>query len=67
MLIDSYQNRRSEWAGEEIEPRVFTLKEGVWFCMMSLTPQGQLLLLFVVYTVVYKNQVSFNSISSLAT
>ncbi|KAH9520044.1 Ionotropic receptor 25a [Bulinus truncatus] len=36
----SYQNRKSQWSGEGEEPRVFTLKEGVWFCMMSLTPQG---------------------------
>ncbi|GFR79731.1 glutamate receptor [Elysia marginata] len=38
----SYQNRKTEsWQGQTgTEPRVFTLKEGIWFCMMSLTPQG---------------------------
>ncbi|RUS82782.1 hypothetical protein EGW08_009446 [Elysia chlorotica] len=38
----SYQNRKTEsWQGVTgTEPRVFTLKEGIWFCMMSLTPQG---------------------------
>lgn len=37
----SYQNNRPYWNGQGMEPRVFTLKEGVWFCMMSLTPQGK--------------------------
>ncbi|XP_059149035.1 ionotropic receptor 25a-like [Physella acuta] len=36
----SYQNRRSQWNEVGEEPRIFTLKEGIWFCMMSLTPQG---------------------------
>ncbi|ESO98322.1 hypothetical protein LOTGIDRAFT_114647 [Lottia gigantea] len=36
----SYQNNTVDWNGEGTEPRVFTLKEGIWFCMMSLTPQG---------------------------
>ncbi|KAK7109957.1 ionotropic receptor 25a-like [Littorina saxatilis] len=36
----SYQNNRKDWKGEGQEPRVFTFKEGIWFCMMSLTPQG---------------------------
>lgn len=36
----SYQNNRHVWNGEGHEPRVFSLKEGIWFCMMSLTPQG---------------------------
>ncbi|KAJ8317339.1 hypothetical protein KUTeg_005243 [Tegillarca granosa] len=36
----SYQNNRSAWNGQGAEPRIFTFKEGVWFCMMSLTPQG---------------------------
>ncbi|KAK6185015.1 hypothetical protein SNE40_007344 [Patella caerulea] len=36
----SYQNNTIDWNGEGSEPRVFTLKEGIWFCMMSLTPQG---------------------------
>ena len=35
----SYQNNKSTWDGEGEEPRVFTLKEGLWFCMTSLTPQ----------------------------
>lgn len=38
----SYQNNRSAWNGQGAEPRIFTFKEGVWFCMMSLTPQGKL-------------------------
>ena len=37
----SYQNNRKEWKGEGQEPRVFSFKEGIWFCMMSLTPQGE--------------------------
>ena len=37
----SYQNNRSTWDGQGEEPRVFTLKEGLWFCMTSLTPQGK--------------------------
>ncbi|GFO24576.1 glutamate receptor, ionotropic kainate 2 [Plakobranchus ocellatus] len=38
----SNQNRKSEpWQGVNgAEPRIFTLKESIWFCMMSLTPQG---------------------------
>lgn len=36
----SYQNNLKLWKGHGPEPRIFTLKEGVWFCMMSLTPQG---------------------------
>ncbi|XP_046565888.1 ionotropic receptor 25a-like [Haliotis rubra] len=36
----SYQNSKQEWNGDGPEPRVFSLKEGIWFCMMSLTPQG---------------------------
>jgi ionotropic glutamate receptor len=36
----SYQNNRSSWDGQGEEPRVFSLKEGLWFCMTSLTPQG---------------------------
>ena len=38
----SYQNNKTRWDGQGEEPRVFTLKEGLWFCMTSLTPQGQL-------------------------
>ena len=38
----SYQNNRESWDGEGDEPRVFSLKEGLWFCMTSLTPQGRL-------------------------
>ena len=37
----SYQNNRQSWDGQGDEPRVFTLKEGLWFCMTSLTPQGK--------------------------
>ncbi|XP_074641312.1 ionotropic receptor 25a-like [Tubulanus polymorphus] len=36
----SYQNNRDKWDGDGDEPRVFSLKEGLWFCMTSLTPQG---------------------------
>ncbi|XP_041370921.1 ionotropic receptor 25a-like [Gigantopelta aegis] len=36
----SYQNNKQEQTNEGPESRVFTLKEGIWFCMMSLTPQG---------------------------
>ena len=36
----SYQNNKSSWDGQGEEPRVFSLKEGLWFCMTSLTPQG---------------------------
>lgn len=36
----SYQNNKESWDGQGDEPRVFTLKEGLWFCMTSLTPQG---------------------------
>ncbi|KAK2171502.1 hypothetical protein NP493_1059g00000 [Ridgeia piscesae] len=36
----SYQNNKELWDGKGEEPRVFTLKEGLWFCMTSLTPQG---------------------------
>ncbi|XP_053406688.1 ionotropic receptor 25a-like [Mercenaria mercenaria] len=34
----SYQNNPDRGAGPE--KRIFTLKEGIWFCMTSLTPQG---------------------------
>ena len=37
----SYQNDTNLWDGQGPEPRVFTFKEGIWFCMMSLTPQGK--------------------------
>ena len=36
----SYQNNKHTWDGKGDEPRVFSLKEGLWFCMTSLTPQG---------------------------
>lgn len=36
----SFQNNKESWKGEGAEPRVFSMKEGIWFCMMSLTPQG---------------------------
>ncbi|CAG2254781.1 unnamed protein product [Mytilus edulis] len=36
----SYQNDETLWDGQGPEPRVFSFKEGIWFCMMSLTPQG---------------------------
>ncbi|KAL4231608.1 hypothetical protein ACF0H5_009188 [Mactra antiquata] len=34
----SYQNNPDRGSGPE--KRIFTLKEGIWFCMTSLTPQG---------------------------
>lgn len=36
----SYQNNRRKYENVTPEPRIFTIKEGIWFCMMSLTPQG---------------------------
>jgi hypothetical protein len=36
----SYQNNKEKFQNVTPEPRVFTIKEGIWFCMMSLTPQG---------------------------
>ncbi|XP_061180495.1 ionotropic receptor 25a-like [Saccostrea echinata] len=36
----SYQNNKKNYENVTPEPRVFTIKEGIWFCMMSLTPQG---------------------------
>nr|XP_022344463.1 ionotropic receptor 25a-like isoform X2 [Crassostrea virginica]XP_022344464.1 ionotropic receptor 25a-like isoform X2 [Crassostrea virginica] len=36
----SYQNNREKYQNVSPEPRIFTIKEGIWFCMMSLTPQG---------------------------
>ena len=38
----SYQNSKQEQTNDGPESRVFTLKEGIWFCMMSLTPQGNI-------------------------
>jgi glutamate receptor, ionotropic, invertebrate len=35
----SYQNNRDKYKDDE-EKREFTLKECLWFCMTSLTPQG---------------------------
>ncbi|XP_050678788.1 ionotropic receptor 25a isoform X1 [Leptidea sinapis] len=35
----SYQNNREKYLDDE-EKREFTLKECLWFCMTSLTPQG---------------------------
>ncbi|CAH0399704.1 unnamed protein product [Chilo suppressalis] len=35
----SYQNNREKYKDDE-EKREFTLKECLWFCMTSLTPQG---------------------------
>ncbi|PVD29826.1 hypothetical protein C0Q70_09083 [Pomacea canaliculata] len=36
----SHQNTRKESKEGQQEARVFTFKEGIWFCLMSLTPQG---------------------------
>lgn len=35
----SYQNNREKYKNDD-EKREFTLKECLWFCMTSLTPQG---------------------------
>ena len=35
----SYQNNREKYVDDD-EKREFTLKECLWFCMTSLTPQG---------------------------
>lgn len=35
----SYQNNRDKYKDDE-EKREFTIKECLWFCMTSLTPQG---------------------------
>lgn len=35
----SYQNNREKYKDDD-EKREFTLKECLWFCMTSLTPQG---------------------------
>jgi hypothetical protein len=35
----SYQNNREKYIDDD-EKREFTLKECLWFCMTSLTPQG---------------------------
>lgn len=35
----SYQNNREKYKDDE-EKREFNLKECLWFCMTSLTPQG---------------------------
>lgn len=35
----SYQNNRDKYKDDD-EKREFTLKECLWFCMTSLTPQG---------------------------
>jgi len=36
----SYQNNKHDWPIEEGNPKVFTLKESLWFTMTSVTPQG---------------------------
>lgn len=35
----SFQNNREKYQDDD-EKREFTLKESLWFCMTSLTPQG---------------------------
>ena len=35
----SYQNRKEKFK-DDPEKRIFTLKESLWFCLTSLTPQG---------------------------
>lgn len=48
----SYQNNKESWDGKGEEPRIFTLKEGLWFCMTSLTPQGLIGLWFPLYELI---------------
>lgn len=36
----SYSNNKQKYR-EDMEKREFTLKECLWFCMTSLTPQGK--------------------------
>lgn len=39
----SYYNNKEKYKDDdEDEKRDFTLKESLWFCMTSLTPQGKL-------------------------
>ena len=43
----SYYNNKEKYKDDdEDEKRDFSLKESLWFCMTSLTPQGKLLLPF---------------------
>lgn len=37
---DSYRNNREKYKDHEDENREFNYKECLWFCLMSLTPQG---------------------------
>lgn len=51
----SYQNNRNKYKDDE-EKREFNLKECLWFCMTSLTPQvtPQISLLTIIKRIKYK-------------
>lgn len=52
----SYQNNRNKYKDDE-EKREFNLKECLWFCMTSLTPQ-------VIFSlIISNNQVKTNEIN----
>ena len=36
----SYTNNKNTYKDDADDKRVFTLRECLWFCMTSLTPQG---------------------------
>jgi len=52
----SYQNNRNKYKDDE-EKREFNLKECLWFCMTSLTPQV-ILLLIISYNQVKTNKIN---------
>jgi hypothetical protein len=56
----SYQNNRNKYKDDE-EKREFNLKECLWFCMTSLTPQV-ILLLIISYNQVKTNKINAKKI-----
>lgn len=52
----SYQNNRNKYKDDE-EKREFNLKECLWFCMTSLTPQ------VILSLIISNNQVKTNKIN----
>lgn len=52
----SYQNNRNKYKDDE-EKREFNLKECLWFCMTSLTPQ------VILSLIISNNQVKTNEIN----
>jgi len=52
----SYQNNRNKYKDDE-EKREFNLKECLWFCMTSLTPQ------VILSFIICNNQVKTNEIN----